>query len=237
MKANTLARHYGQLTAEERFGLILAADARGDKAEAERLVRAGQPITFSMPDHAPYVQAFDELALLIFIELQEEAARYMEAFARADEVQDIFGADDEANGAEGAEEEGQSVTEEQSDAKAGLESAEGDAGERPLGQRHLDLALAAGLVLRTKAEGWQRLCERRAIPPLGFWEGLPGFDRLQRALQWAEKAAFEPEGFLRWLNAIRPAGEPERAEVPRTAEGMAAAAEELFRQCVQRYGG
>jgi hypothetical protein len=237
MKANALARHYGKLTAEERFRLILAAGARGDKAEAERLVRAGQSITLSMPDHTPYAHAFDELALLVFIELQEEAARYVEAFARADEVHDVFGEDEEADGDEGTEGTGETHAEEGSDTKADRESAEGDAGERPVWQRHLDLALAAGFVLRTKAEGWELFCERMAVPPLALWEGLPGLDRLQRALKMAEKAAFAPEGFLRWLNAIRPAGEPERAEVPLTSEGMAAAAEELFRRRVEWWGG
>ena len=47
MKANALARHYGNLTAEERFRLILAAGARGDKAEEDRLVQR-------WPAHYPF---------------------------------------------------------------------------------------------------------------------------------------------------------------------------------------
>jgi hypothetical protein len=121
----------------------------------------------------------------------------------------------------------------------GFDDSQGydDAGEPPAWQRYLDLALAAGFMLRTKAGGWKLFCERMTVPPFAVWEGLPGLDRLQRALQLAEKTAFGNEGFLRWLNAIRPAGEPERAEVPLTVEGMAAAAEELFRQSVQWWGG
>ena len=49
-------------------------------------MNAGGRITLSMPDHAPYAHAFDELALLIFIELLEEAAGYLDAFARADDT-------------------------------------------------------------------------------------------------------------------------------------------------------
>ena len=75
------------------------------------------------------------------------------------------------------------------------------------------------------------------VPPFALWENLPGFDRLQRALKLAERAAFAPEGFLRWLNDIRPAGEAKRTEVPLTVEGMAAATEELFRQRVDWWGG
>jgi hypothetical protein len=237
MNANAVARHYAHLTPKERFRLILAARARGDQAEQDRLMSTGQRIHLSLVDHAPYAQAFDELALLIFIELLEETARYNEAFARADEVHDLFGEDQEEDGDEVDEEEGDTAEEEESDAKADAESVEDDAGERPIGQRYLDLALAAGFVLRTKAAGWELFCERMTLPPFAVWEGLPGFDRLQRALQMAEKSAFAPEGFLRWLNAIRPAGEPERSEVPLTAEGMAAAAGELFRQRVHWWGG
>ena len=237
MKANALARHYGKLTAEERFRLILAARARGDEAEGDRLVSAGQRITLSMPDHAPYADAFEELALLVFIELQEEAARYLEAVAHADDVYDFFGEDEAEDADEGEAEEGESAEAEESDAKADAESAEEDAGERPIWQRHLDLALAAGFMLRTKAEGWKLFCARLTVPPWAVWEGLPGLDRLLSALQLAEKDAFDPEGFLRWLNAIRPDGEPERAEVPLSAEGMADAAEELFRQSIQWWGG
>jgi hypothetical protein len=92
-------------------------------------------------------------------------------------------------------------------------------------------------MLRTKADGWKRFCERLDIPPFLLWEGLPGFDRLRRALALAERAAFEPEGMLRWLNAIRPAGEPELANVPVTAATVAAATEELFQKYVAWWGG
>ena len=83
--------------------------------------------------------------------------------------------------------------------------------------------------MRTPSSG----IARRLKHPL--WDSQ--LDRLLSTLQLAEKTAFGNEGFLRWLNAIRPAGEPERAEVPLTVEGMAAAAEELFRQSVQWWGG
>ena len=93
MKADAVAKNYGQLTSEERFRLILAAGARGDDAEQDRLARAGQRLTLTMPDHAPYGHAFNELATLTFIELLEEAVRYVEFFAHADDDRDLFGAD------------------------------------------------------------------------------------------------------------------------------------------------
>ncbi len=83
MKAPPLAKNYKCLTPEERFRLILAASGRGDEAERDRLKNAGGRITLSLQDHAPYAQAFGDLALLIFIELLEEAASYQEGFLMA----------------------------------------------------------------------------------------------------------------------------------------------------------
>jgi hypothetical protein len=74
MTAKTLANHYSQLSAEERFRLIVAAADRGDEAERERLQNASKRITFSNVDYSPFAQAIQELAILIFLELLEEAA-------------------------------------------------------------------------------------------------------------------------------------------------------------------
>jgi hypothetical protein len=235
MNASALAKHYGSLTPEERFRLILAAGARGDDAERERLMKAGGRLTLSMQDHAPYSHAFEELALLIFIELLEEAARYDNAYERASDALDIFaGATDATEDAEEEEAEGDGAEEDEPMA----EPSEGDARERPPAwQRSLELAYAAGFMLRTKAGGWKLFCERLNVPPFVLWEGLPGCDRLRRALALAEDSAFLPEGFLCWLNRIRPKGKPELTEVPLTVEGMADATEDLFRKRVDWWGG
>jgi hypothetical protein len=94
MNVNTIARQYARLTPEERFRLILAASARGDEAERDLLVNAGERVTLAMPDHAPYAHAFQEIALLVFIELFEAAARYFEAFGRMGDARDLLGTDD-----------------------------------------------------------------------------------------------------------------------------------------------
>lgn len=218
MNVNAVARHYDRLTPEERFRLMLAASGRGDDAERDRLANAGARITLSMRDHAPYAHAFDELALLVYVELVDEAARYLDAFERADDGRDLCGIpEDEAE-----------------------EASEGegcDADGRPPWRRYLDLALAAGYVLRTKADGWQRFCQRLNVPPWLLWDGLPGCDRLQRALALTERAAFVPEGFVRWLNAVRPADAPELTAAPLTVDGIAAATETAFRQRAAWWGG
>jgi hypothetical protein len=70
---HAVAKHYDRLTPEERFCLILAAGARGDNAEYDRLVNASSCITLTMADHAPHGHAFYQVALLTFIELLAEA--------------------------------------------------------------------------------------------------------------------------------------------------------------------
>lgn len=226
MNANAVAKRYGCLTPEERFRLILAASGRGDHVEGERLARAGPRLTLSMPDHAPYAEAFQELALLTFIELLEEAAFYQDANARACDALDSCG-----GAAEGDE----------SDAAEAAELAPGtseDEGRKPPAwERSLRVACAIGYMLRAKGDGWKLFCERMTVPPFLLWEGLPGFDRLQRALALSKEAACGPEGFLRWLNTVRPAGEPKLTEVPLTVEKVARATEEMFRRRVAWWSG
>lgn len=214
MTVSGLARGYGALTPEERFRLIAAAGARGDDVEQERLTRVARRLTLSMPDHAPFCHAFNELSLLVLIELLEEAARYREAWDRFDDFHELF-------------EEGSPKD----------ELAQQEPLPRSPRERGLDLALAAGYVLRTKTDGWKLFCARLSLPPFAGLEEFPGFDRLQRALALAEKAAFAAEGFLRWLNRLRPPEAPEATEAPLTVAGVAAATEGMFRSRVEWWGG
>jgi hypothetical protein len=229
MKLNAVAKRYDKLTAEERFCLILAAGARGDEAERNRLVNAGGCTTLSIPDHAPYAHALDDLAMPTFMGLVEMAASYLEAFH-------LLGDDDRSEdaGEEVAGEDGIPEAEEE----AGGVPAEGASDNDSAQYRTLDLALAQGFLLRTMADGWKLFCERVNLPPFVLWNILPGFDRLQRALKLAEQAAFAPEGMQRWLNAIRPAGKPEVAAADlASAESIADAFETAFRQRVKWWGG
>jgi hypothetical protein len=239
MNANALVKNYGRLAPEERFRLILVARGRGDEAESDRLANSGGRLTLSMYDHVPYVHAFDELAMLVFIELLEETGRYDDALDRADdEAHESFGEDDEEDSNE--EEEGREA-EEEPDARAHAELAEGCVGEPTLWQRTRDLALAAGFMVRAKTDGWKLFCERMNVPPFLLWERLPGFDRLQRALALAEEAAFLPDGMLRWLNTIRCERTREVTEATvgnlLSAEKLADELEKMFRQCLDWWGG
>ncbi len=249
MNSKSLAIHYERLTAEERFRLIVAAGARGDEVEQSRLKSAGRRITLSMQDHAPHAHAFEELAMLMFIELLEEAGCYDDAFHRAYDVADSFDDEEGEDLEDGEEEEDEPEDgdEEDDDPENGDEGEvtaqeepdpEEDRGEQSMRARCHDLILGRGFVLKTKAAGWQLFCERLNIPPFAHWEQLPGFDRLQRALELAETAAFYPEGMVRCLNRIRASGRPEATETNiLTAQGAADGLEKMFRERAKWWGG
>jgi hypothetical protein len=215
MNPNAVTKHYSFLTAEERFQLILAAEGRGDDADQHRLNGSGGAVTLTTRDHTPFARAFDELSTLVFLGLQDEAHKYLHAFARS-----------------------RAATQD----KAGQDSPDADqTGARQsqgsLEDRCFDLVLAAGYRLRTKTEGWQLFCQRRHLPPFALWENLPGFQRWYHTLERTAEIAFEPEGLLCWLNRVRPAGTPEKVEVPLTAEGVADDLERMFQQSVRSWGG
>jgi hypothetical protein len=226
-----LAKHYNSLTPEERFRLILAASGRGDEAERDRLGRSGGRIALSISDHAPYALAFEEMSRSTYLELLEDAARYFDACALLDDGCDHLG---------GSGEDGDPVKEKEgvsAEREADAESAVEDRSDQSTWQRYLGIVRVFGFILRSRAEGWKRFCERLSVPPFFPWQELPGFDRLQRALSLAERNAFDPEGVLRWMNTKRPAGTPARVEISLTAEGVADATEKLFRERAQWWGG
>jgi hypothetical protein len=108
-------------------------------------------------DHAPIGHAFDELALLTFIELFDGAADYLESFQSDDEDED----DSEDETADGSRDE---AAAEGDDAEVG--SGDEDAAEtvpnrheRPTGLRYRDLSLVKRFLLKTNAAGWKLFCK------------------------------------------------------------------------------
>jgi hypothetical protein len=221
MNTNSVAKNYCKLSAEERFRLIFAAGSRGDTIEQGRLARAGRRLTLSVEDHAPFAHAHAELSMLAFVELLDGAADYLEALLRANDARMPAGDESEGSaGDDGAED---------THAKPGAEGREAE--------RWLDVALALGYSLKAKADGWKLFCERKSLPPFAAWAFLPGFDRLQRALKLAERVAFVPAGFARWLSEVRPTGETEVTSAPITTEQIATGLDRLFREMVEWWGG
>jgi hypothetical protein len=238
MNTNALAKHYDRLTPEERFRLILAAGGRGDEAERERLARAGQRITLSMQDHAPFAHAFGDVDRMMYLELLEDSARYFDAFARAkDEPHDneSLDFDNEADG------------EDSDEATDGPEAEEDTDELSPADQawdQYWGFVCANGFILKTRADGWKLFCARLNVPPFLFWDHLPGFRRLQRGLNLATGTdslpgpAFFPEGMVRFFNRYRPADATElTTDGLMTAEKIADELDEAYHQRVKWWGG
>src|SRR5262249_13293516 len=100
-----------------------------------------------------------------------------------------------------------------------------------------EMTLAAGFMLRMKADGWKLFCERMGVPPFAVWECLPGYSRLKHALTRAKEAASLPESLLRWLNKVRPKRTPKLTEVPWTVERVADAHATFCRERAEWWGG
>jgi len=237
MTINALARHYDRLGAEERFRLILAAGARGDEAEQGRLCQTAPLITLRFSHHAPWAFAFHQLATLVYVEILEEVARHHDAFERWCDAADDQEREDDADEGDTGKSEEDAPADPASVAAAAEVKRKG-----PFWERMLQLYYAQGFMLKTKITGWKLFCERLTLPPFELWKLLPGFDRLQSAIDLLEgngpPPAFEPEGMVRWLNSIRSEGKPEATLDALLSPGRSANDLEIaFRRHVEWWGG
>jgi hypothetical protein len=192
---SVLAEEYGTLTAEPRFRLVEAAFGRGDDEERDRLISTGRRIFLSISDHAPMALAFNEIALTMFIEVSNVAAGYLEKLYLA------WGADvaiaDEDDADEDFEEDAEGPFDEGADAQgAGLIP------EMRARERLLDCALLDGFFLKLKVAAWQLFCSRIGVPWSATWQQLPGFRRVESALELAETIAFSAEGVARFRRRL-----------------------------------
>jgi len=80
MNTNDLARQYDKLSARERLALLLAAEARGDRHEFNRLMETAPRKNYSVPHHAPLLDTFLDVSKLHFMQLLDTAAGYFDAF-------------------------------------------------------------------------------------------------------------------------------------------------------------
>jgi len=84
MIATRLSKHYSALTPGERFGLLLAAVARSDEVEMERIRNASRNVTILVPDIFGLAVAFKAVLIHHRLERVELAGLYLEALARVD---------------------------------------------------------------------------------------------------------------------------------------------------------
>jgi hypothetical protein len=84
VNSNALAKHYDTLTPRERLPLILAASAREDEVERERLVRSAPKVAYRVTDFFGLALAFNELSMLHLMELLDTSALYLRALGLSD---------------------------------------------------------------------------------------------------------------------------------------------------------
>ena len=235
MNTKSLANHYAQLTPDELFRLIMAANSRGDPAERDRLAEAGQRITLSMPAHSPYARAFGELSFMTYIELLDEAAEYLDSHERA-----VRAVDTRMPKRKKTARRTKTITPDQEEPAA--ENSEDDA-EKPtrLAQSY-ELVNAIGFFFKLNLRGWTLFCARWNAGLTDLWDhgNYPGLDRLKIA--WAlVQAGFAyrtPADAVCWLNTVRPADDPELTEANiMTAEWVADRHDAEFHERVRWWGG
>jgi len=76
-----LAKLYGRLTPRERLPLIVAAAARGDEQEQQRLARSAPTCHYRVPDYHSLGDAFSRLLLFHLADATDRAARFWRALA------------------------------------------------------------------------------------------------------------------------------------------------------------
>jgi hypothetical protein len=235
VNTKTLANHYSQLTPEELFRLIMAANARGDETELDRLGNAGPRITVSMLAHLPYARAFGTYSFTTYIELLDEAADYLDEFQHALNEDDRVGARKPIRRRMRIK--GTTPNREE----LAAENAEDDADKPPLWET-MDVVKMIGFLFKSHAVGWKLFCERWNADPWAAWEraDFPGLNRITRTLALIQCGFVFPttEDALRWMNTIRPIGKPELTEacLP-TGEEVADRYDGEFRELVRWLGG
>jgi hypothetical protein len=94
MNTNSLAKLYDRLTPRERLPLIMAASARGDEAERDRLTRSAPREGFWLPDYHGLGEGMLLASLFHLLELLDVAALYWQTGGMLEQWQ-IFSEEEE----------------------------------------------------------------------------------------------------------------------------------------------
>ncbi|MFO0938297.1 MAG: hypothetical protein U0798_17465 [Gemmataceae bacterium] len=210
MTFSTLHKKYRQLTPQERFKLIDAAQVRDDQPEIERLSRSGQMVDICIRDYQPYAMAFQDVCMTAFMEAANLAGFYrdmmfLDAQQRLYRMEELQW--DRESGIDAVENVEVDETDTGDDA---THSDQPDPDDNDPGQQEShERMLAAGYVFRQKVLGWKLFCKRLGVPPFARWECLPGYERVMQLLDVSKLLAFDRKGILDWLNRHREPGEAE----------------------------
>ena len=207
MNSNNLTKLYDQLTARERLSLLVAASARGDAVDRQRLHGSAPRLRLEAPHHYGLGTALIEAADFHLLSLLELAASYWQWWGLW--------------GWHGQRRQSKTVQ---------VPGGAGDAVDAPArdteGFRLYCMVRYQAFLFLTHVEGWKQFCCEMSIDPVMLLECLPGWDMVIRTEAQAREQAFTPEDAAMFLLSETPlAEEPaaEEFELPQvlTVEGLA----------------
>ncbi len=216
MNWNSIREKYYLLNAEERFRLLLAAESRDDKSEVIALEESAGNTRYVVPSHVPYLEAFEGIALALFVELIEDAALFHDCWEfysercemdsweqerQAQQDQDFdfdLGFGDMDNEDETEDEVGSDDEIEDEDTATEDDASINSEGYLGLTREEV-IAKASAYLFIAKYRGWAAFCEKLGIPPHHPWRDYPGCKRLIQSIEIGERWAFTEEEMLGWL--------------------------------------
>jgi hypothetical protein len=207
MNTNVLAKLYDRLTVRERLTLIVAASARADAVDRQRLTGSAPSIGIAVGHHYGLGTALAEAADFHLLTVLALAASYWQWWGLW--------------GWHGLRRQGQTVQDQGGAGGAGDTPAE-DAEDFRL---YCMVRYQAFLFL-THVEGWKKFCGEWSIDPGVLLDFLPGWDMVLRTEAPARERAFTPEEAAMFLLSETPRAEGPAAEefdLPQvlTIEGLA----------------
>jgi hypothetical protein len=96
MNTKGLAKLYDRLTPRERLPLIVAASAREDEIELERLARSAPTVAFRAPDYFGLAEAVQMLGLFHVLQVLDLATLFWHASGAAADRRGLFDEEDDA---------------------------------------------------------------------------------------------------------------------------------------------
>jgi hypothetical protein len=219
MTTNHLAKLYDTLTPRERLPLIIAAGARGDEAEHERLCTSAPPLAFREPDYYSLARAMGQAVHYHLLTLLDLAARFWQWWG----LWMSYGLHDPG-------------------------TARAKKRPRRQGEADEALAWRAGCVVRYYAsrfvahvEGWKRFCTELHIDPEVQLNFMIGWETIVQTEKQARALAFTPEEAERFVRietfAVEGDDSLEKGPVPvETVQELAEGWHVLLDKLVQGYG-
>jgi hypothetical protein len=182
-----------------------------------------------MRDHSPIAHAFSEVQFVIYIELLEDAALFLEhnALSHTQLLESIDAS--------------RSKIKKTAAPVSTRQTLDSDALELPDWHRSGRAARGIGYLFKLKIEGWKLFCNRLGTSTMKLWQDmeLPGVDRIKRAVGFAfgGLAFSSASEMATWVNEVRPDGEPECTEADiLTAECYATHLYGLLRNRARSWG-